>query len=202
MKNVILLTLTMFLVSVGYAQTKYPIKTIFKGDSVVILSVQQSEQINSAIGKAMRSTVELKELREKIQTKDSEIEKLKLALSDQNMIIDSLTKVLLEQLNQESLEDSLWKWSLGPTLIYTQYPEDSVVYLMDLSHYYMTTDDFGIVMVRMTDREYAKYVEFNEKYGLSEEAFWQFRTDMRIEKMPDNVMQERKVWKYKRKEKK
>jgi hypothetical protein len=65
----------------------------------------------------------------------------------------------------------------------------------------MTTDDFGIIMVRMSDKEYAKYLDFNSKYGMSEEAFWQFRSDMRIKTVSDEEVKERRVWKYKRKEK-
>ncbi len=58
------------------------------------------------------------------------------------------------------LQDSLWKWALGPTLIYTTYPDTDVVYLMDLSQYYFTTDDFGIIMVKMSEKEYKKYLLF------------------------------------------
>ncbi len=34
---------------VGLSQTKYPIQTIYKGDSVVILTIRQSFDINKAI---------------------------------------------------------------------------------------------------------------------------------------------------------
>lgn len=199
MKKLIFITLALLITNAASSQTKYPIKTIFKGDSVVIISVQQSAQINAAISKATKNSAES---REKMQAKDAEIEKMKLIITEQNVHIDSLSNALLEYLNKETVSpDSLWKWSLGPTLIYTQYPEDSAVYLMDLSHYYMTTDDFGIIMVRMSDKEYAKYLDFNSKYGMSEEAFWQFRSDMRIKTVSDEEMKERRVWKYKRKEK-
>ena len=41
----IFLTISLF----GFSQIKYPIQTIYRGDSVVILSVKQSVDINKAI---------------------------------------------------------------------------------------------------------------------------------------------------------
>jgi hypothetical protein len=97
----------------------------------------------------------------------------------------------------DNLADSLWKWALGPTLIYTQWPDNNAVYLMDLSEYYMATDDFGIIMVKMSAKEYTKYLTFKQTYGLPESAFWQFRTEMNIKKLRRPVTDKRKVWKYK-----
>jgi hypothetical protein len=96
-----------------------------------------------------------------------------------------------------SLQDSLWKWALGPTLIYTTYPDNTNVYLMDLSHYYMATDDFGIVMAKMLPRDYKKYKDFVTAYGLDEKAVWRFRNEMNIEYLPHLKVEEKKVWKYK-----
>ena len=119
-------------------------------------------------------------------------------LSEQNAYIDSLSNVLLQKWEcGEKLYDSIWTWALGPSIIYTLYPDDSTVYVMDLSHYYMVTDDFGIVMARMSDREYIKYQAFISKYGLSEEAFWRFRNEMKIRNVKDTELQEKKVWKSK-----
>ncbi len=96
-----------------------------------------------------------------------------------------------------SLQDSLWKWALGPTLIYTTYPDEDNVYLFDLSHYYMATDDFGIVLGKMLPKEYKKYQEFVLKYGLDEKAIWKFKNEMNIEYLSKSRMEEKKVWKYK-----
>ena len=98
----------------------------------------------------------------------------------------------------DNLADSLWKWALGPTLIYTQWPDNNVVYLMDLSEYYMATDDFGIIMVKMSTKEYTKYLNFKQLYGLPESAFWQFRMDMNIKRLKKPSTADRKVWKYKK----
>jgi hypothetical protein len=198
MKNLITVLFLMFSL-VSFSQTNYPIKTIFKGDSVIILTIQQSEDINAVIEKNSKL---LKESNKKIKERDEQILKLESVLLEQNVYIDSLSKILLKHLNREdtvnSLIDSLWKWSLGPSLIYTQYPDDSTVYIMDLSHHYMTTDDFGIIMVQMSDREYKKYQEFIQNYGMSEQAFWDFRNNIRIKRLPSDEIDERRVWKFRK----
>lgn len=214
MKNLFLLILIVLLPILGYGQ--YPIKTIFKGDSVIILTIQQSENINKMIEKNSKQN---KESSKKMQEKDSEIQRLNELVLERNSEIDSLKKlldiknnfndslstVLSEMLrieeNESAIADSLWKWALGPTLIYTQYPDDDNVYLFDLSHYYMTTDDFGIVMSKMNERDFKKYKEFIETYGLDEKAIWRFKNEMNIEYLSKVKMEEKKVWKYKRKKK-
>jgi hypothetical protein len=177
----------------GMAQ--YPIKTIFKGDSVIILTIQQSEKINEMLEKSSKS---IKESNKKNKEYEEEIEKLNKTLSNQNAYIDSLSNLLLERWTcNEDIYDSLWTWALGPSIIYTLYPDDSTVYVMDLSHYYMTTYDFGVILARMSDKEYLKYQAFISRYGLSEEAFWRFRNEMKIRNIRDTDMKQEKVWKSK-----
>ncbi len=177
----------------GMAQ--YPIKTIFKGDSVIILTIQQSEKINEMLEKSSKS---IKETNNKNKEYEKEIEKLNETLSNQNAYIDSLSNLLLQRWTcNEDIYDSLWTWALGPSIIYTLYPDDSTVYVMDLSHYYMTTYDFGVILARMSDKEYIKYQAFISRYGLSEEAFWRFRNEMKIRNIRDTDMKQEKVWKSK-----
>lgn len=198
MKKLLLLISLMLMSFVGYSQ--YPIKTIFKGDSVIILTVEQSEKINLMIEKNSKS---IKELTKKNKEYEEELRKLNQIILEQNKNIDSLSNIILEYIKQDkindevnSIIDSLWKWSLGPSIIYTEYPDDSTVYVMDLSEYYMTTDDFGIVMVKMSEREYKEYLEFVKTYGLNELAFWKFRSDMRIKLLTIKEQENRRVWKY------
>lgn len=177
----------------GMAQ--YPIKTIFKGDSVIILTIQQSEKINEMLEKSSKS---IKETNNKNKEYEKEIEKLNETLSNQNDYIDSLSNLLLQRWTcNEDIYDSLWTWALGPSIIYTLYPDDSTVYVMDLSHYYMTTYDFGVILARMSDKEYIKYQAFISRYGLSEESFWRFRNEMKIRNVRDTDMKQEKVWKSK-----
>ena len=177
----------------GMAQ--YPIKTIFKGDSVIILTIQQSEKINEMLEKSSKS---IKETNNKNKEYEKEIEQLNETLSNQNAYIDSLSNLLLQRWTcNEDIYDSLWTWALGPSIIYTLYPDDSTIYVMDLSHYYMTTYDFGVILARMSDKEYIKYQAFISRYGLSEESFWRFRNEMKIRNIRDTDMKQEKVWKSK-----
>jgi hypothetical protein len=186
---------------------QYPIKTIFKGDSVVILTVSQSNSINSSIEKSSKT---IRDLRAKIKSQEDTILQLKRIIRDQDSarvsqrgVVDTLVSRLEKcegSMNQcEEVYDSLWIWALGPSLIYTQYPDDDTVYILDLSRYYMTTDDFGIIMPRMSDKEYEKYKEFVQKYGMDQKAIWEFKNDIDIKSLPKDEIMNRKVWKYKKK---
>ena len=193
MKKLIFVIGIMLMSLSGMAQ--YPIKTIFKGDSVIILTIQQSEKINEMLEKSSKS---IKETNNKNKEYEKEIEKLNETLSNQNDYIDSLSNLLLQRWTcNEDIYDSLWTWALGPSIIYTLYPDDSTVYVMDLSHYYMTTYDFGVILARMSDKEYIKYQAFISRYGLSEESFWRFRNEMKIRNVRDTDMKQEKVWKSK-----
>jgi len=193
MKKLIFVIGIMLMSLSGMAQ--YPIKTIFKGDSVIILTIQQSEKINEMLEKSSKS---IKETNNKNKEYETEIEKLNETLSNQNDYIDSLSNLLLQRWTcNEDIYDSLWTWALGPSIIYTLYPDDSTVYVMDLSHYYMTTYDFGVILARMSDKEYIKYQAFISRYGLSEESFWRFRNEMKIRNVRDTDMKQEKVWKSK-----
>jgi hypothetical protein len=193
MKKLIFVIGIMLMSLSGMAQ--YPIKTIFKGDSVIILTIQQSEKINEMLEKSSKS---IKETNNKNKEYEKEIEKLNETLSNQNAYIDSLSNLLSQRWTcNEDIYDSLWTWALGPSIIYTLYPDDSTVYVMDLSHYYMTTYDFGVILARMSDKEYIKYQAFISRYGLSEESFWRFRNEMKIRNVRDTDMKQEKVWKSK-----
>jgi hypothetical protein len=193
MKKLIFVIGIMLMSLSGMAQ--YPIKTIFKGDSVIILTIQQSEKINEMLEKSSKS---IKETNNKNKEYEKEIEKLNETLSNQNAYIDSLSNLLSQRWTcNEDIYDSLWTWALGPSIIYTLYPDDSTVYVMDLSHYYMTTYDFGVILARMSDKEYIKYQAFISRYGLSEESFWRFRNEMKIRNIRDTDMKQEKVWKSK-----
>ena len=52
-------------------------------------------------------------------------------------------------------------------------------------------------MVKMSDKEFAKYQTFKQMYGLPEQAYWQFRTEMNIKRLKKPATTNRKVWKYK-----
>jgi hypothetical protein len=65
----------------------------------------------------------------------------------------------------------------------------------------MTTDNFGIVMSKMNERDFKKYKEFIETYGIDEKSIWKLKNEMNIEYLSNIKMEEKKVWKYKRRKK-
>jgi hypothetical protein len=196
---------------------KYPYTTIDEDGvtKIVVMTTDQADLINK---KYKDMEAELNALKSTIKTQRDTITKQKVIIKTQidtilkqevviKTQVDTITKynekvVYIEtdkdSLNTEytSLLDSLWGWALGPTLIYTTYPDTNAVYLMDLSQYYLTTDDFGVIMVKMSDKEYQKYLLFKQTYGLTEEVFWQFRNEVKVKRLKPSDLDERKVWKY------
>jgi hypothetical protein len=197
---------------------KYPYTTIDEdGETkIVVMTTDQADLINK---KYKDMEAELNALKTTIKTQQDTIIKQRVIIKIQTDTIlkqevviktqvDTITryneKVVYIKTDKDSintqfssLQDSLWKWALGPTLIYTTYPDNTNVYLMDLSHYYMTTDHFGIVMAKMLPRDYKKYKDFVTAYGLDEKALWRFKNEMNIEYLPHLKVEEKKVWKYK-----
>lgn len=181
------------------------------------MTTEQADLINK---KYKEMEAELNALKATIKTQRDTITKQKVIIQTQidtilkqeiviKTQVDTITKynekvVYIEtdkdslSVEYTSLQDSLWKWALGPTLIYTTYPNTNTVYLMDLSQYYLTTDDFGIIMVKMSEKEYKKYLLFKQTYGLTEEVFWQFRNEVKVKRLKQSDLDERKVWKYRR----
>lgn len=179
------------------AQNSYPIKTIFKGDSVVILTIDQSEEINKILdlNNKQASYYKAKSLEYELR-----IDSLKSVALGLNSRIESLVVERDSALkSSDDILDSLWTWSLGPSLLYSQYPDDTTMYILDLTRYYLTTDDFGIFMPRMSDREYKRYVDYITSTGMSPKAFSDFKNNGDFEIINKEKIRRRKVWKYRRK---
>lgn len=195
--RLLILTLA-FLISIGAAsQDKYPIKTIFKGDSVVILTIQQSEEINRILELNNKQATYYKS---RSLVYESRIDSLKSVVEDLNSTIAGLETERDSALkSSDDILDSLWTWSLGPSLLYSQYPNDTTMYILDLTRYYLTTDDFGIFMPRMSDREYQRYVDYITSTGLSPKAFSDFKNEGDFEIINKEKIRRRKVWKYRKK---
>lgn len=200
---------------------KYPYTTIDDNNrKIVIMTVEQADLINKKYQELQTAHTALQESHTTLKEEhlivkqinetqgDTIVNQLHLIRSQRDTIAKYTT--IAGSLNSKqntttndyyTLQDSLWKWSLGPSLIYTEYPDDSTVYVLDLSHHYMATDDFGIIMVKMSDKEYAKYLKFTKEYGLDEEAFWSFRNNMKIKRLSHVDVTKQRVWKYKTRQK-
>ena len=162
----LLLICFMLMSFVGY--TQYPIKTIFKGDSVIILTIEQSEKINAMIDKKVAEVKEIRKRESKSKVINDSLSQINQILLEENRVlkqingiqqsfIDSITRISKgsESTNRYVL-DSLWNWALGPSIIYTQYPDDTTIYVMDLSEYYLINYDFGYSLQKMSKREFKK----------------------------------------------
>ena len=156
----IFLTISLF----GFSQIKYPIQTIYRGDSVVILSVKQSIEINKVIEKQKKI---IREQNKKIVALNKTIDSLSRINNRVNTVIDSI----------QYIADTTYKWAdeinlvlfelaAGPSLVYTIPPYNSV-YFINLDDYNMTSIDYGetIQLVKMTQKEYDYWNELKKQYN-------------------------------------
>jgi uncharacterized coiled-coil protein SlyX len=208
MKKVLLVLLFVLFGMLSYSQPKYPIKTIFRGDSVVILTIQQSENINKMIEKNSKL---VKENNEKVQEYVNRIKALELANSYQNAYIDSLSDVLLEcwlkteeiQYNAdtlfkqyEELNLTIYEMAVGPTLLYTLPPYKDVLFL-NLKHFNMFIDSDGsLILERMTPAQMKKYDNWRETYGNESLMHINYQKVIRFRNFQDELL-ERVIWKDK-----
>jgi hypothetical protein len=196
MKRIIIFFTFLILSICGY--TQYPIQTIFKGDSVVILTIKQSEEINKTIEKNKDIN---KENRNKITQLKILIDSLNQIVNkkDNQILILSQLKDSIQKSNDEFI-DSIWKWSLSPSIIFTQNKNDTILYVIDLSRYYLTTDEYGIFLPRMKDSEYNDFIKFINSDGdenNSKRRGFGGLGDM--EYLGPERARQRKVWKHKSK---
>ena len=158
-----LLLIFLLIPLLGFSQTKYPIQTIFRGDSVVILSIKQSININKAIDSQKRV---IRDQNKKIVALNKTIDSLSRINNRVNTVIDSI----------QYIADTTYKWAdefnmvireraIGPCLLYTIPPYDSVFFL-DLSRYRMYSTDYGekIELELMSDKQYAEFRRLQDLY--------------------------------------
>ena len=166
MKTVLTIILCLF-TFIGISQIKYPIQTIYKGDSVVILSIKQSIDINRAIETQKKI---IREQSRKITVLNNRIDSLKSAAGNVPSIIDSL-KYIADTTYKwaDELNMTLWEYATHGAFIYV-IPPYNKLYFVNLDDYNLYTHDWGDVFVfeKMTREEYIEYkkyrAEFNKKF--------------------------------------
>jgi hypothetical protein len=159
----ILLLLGFLLISIlGLSQTKYPIQTIYKGDSVVVLSIKQSIDINKAIETQKRI---IREQTRKIALLNKIVDSLKMAAGN-SRVLDSIQYVA----------DTTYKWADDLNLTIREMamhgsflymlPPYNKVYFVNLDDYNLYSYDDGSVLVfeKMTKQEYAEYKKHREEH--------------------------------------
>ena len=144
----------------------------------------QSIIIKSQIDTIYKKEIEIKF---KIDTIQKYSDKVVYVENDKTSQLNKL-KIDYDSLEEsnKALKDTIWKWAICPTLIFTDFPNDTSVYLLDLSRYYMYEKDFSIYFEPMTNRQYMKFNAFVNTYGVSNSAWWKFRNNYKIKRyIPD-----------------
>lgn len=167
-----LLLIFLFFITQSLSAQNYPIKTKLKKDSVVILSVDQYEVMQTLLENQKQRVANYKRENSK---KDKEIEIFVNALIRKNFMIDSL---LYELKNKNSDYDSLKikldtveKWiynsSIDNTYLYYSYREQQVIGI-DFGSYILIgnkrTGNFNIVR-RAPIEEDEKWKNYNRLYS-------------------------------------
>jgi hypothetical protein len=113
------------------AQSRYPLQTVFKGDSVVILTKKQADDINIVFEKQTQEIQQLKAQKQEIVYLNDSLKAFHVEYT--NFYVEKLKRLdLLEHLIYCAAVDGTW--------IYYSYI-DSTIRLVDLSFYYVDLDN-------------------------------------------------------------
>lgn len=125
--------------SLIFSQSNYPLKTVIKGDSVVILTVQQADDINNIFESQKAKIAAFKK---DLITKDSIIAILDTIILEKERVI--IEHVFDDQIAQrlDMLEAWLLDASINNVWIYYSW-DDSTMYAVDLSQYYVQKDNMN-----------------------------------------------------------
>jgi|694.fasta_scaffold10265_12 hypothetical protein len=135
MKKIFLLFNFLFITFLLHGQNSYPIQTILKGDSVVIYTTDQSNDLNLTIEnqRFLSSTYKTK-----LEDYSKKIDSLEKNINNKQMVIDSL---YLTHKNQDSLQQRLYvlenwliKASIDNSYIYMSWPDHTIKFV-DLTLY-------------------------------------------------------------------
>jgi hypothetical protein len=119
------------------SQSNYPLQTVIKGDSVVILTKAQAKNIND-IFESQKATIASYKI--KIATKDSLLAVKDTLLIHKTEVIEHFNYNLDLQKRLDLLEHWLVNTAINNAWIYYSW-KDTLVYSVDLSHHYVRKDD-------------------------------------------------------------
>lgn len=146
-------------------QNKYPIQTIFKGDSVVVLSIKQSMDINKALDTQKRI---IREQARKIIALNKTIDSLNKIIANIPNMLDSIQYVADTTYKwADELNMTLWEYATNGAFIYT-IPPYNKLYFVNLDDYNLYTHEYGKILVfeKMTKSEYEEYKKFREEFDM------------------------------------
>ena len=146
-------------------QNKYPIQTLYRGDSVVILSIKQSIDINKAIETQKRI---IREQGKKITSLNNKIDSLNNIVENIPNMLDSIKYVADTTYKwADELNMTLWEYATNGAFIYT-IPPYNKLYFVNLDDYNLYTHEYGKILVfeKMTKSEYEEYKKFREEFDM------------------------------------
>ena len=193
-----LITLIFLMISsVTMGQLKYPIQTIYRGDSVVIITIKQSLDINKGI-----------------ETQRKIIREQNKKILSQNKKIDSLTNIITKLSGDvdsiQYIADTTYKWAdeinlvlfemaAGPSLVYT-IPPYNYIYFINLDDYNMFSINYGetIQLVRMTPKEYEYWNKLKKQYNQEYYPAVDYFKGIQFKDLEKELrLYEQKIWKNK-----
>lgn len=197
-----LLLISILLTSVvTLGQGKYPIQTLYKGDSVVILTTEQSIDINKAISSQKKI---IREQAKKIATLNNKVDSLNNIIASIPTTLtnatDSLQYVADTTLKwAEELNLTLWEYATNGAFIYV-IPPDNKLYFINLDDYNLYSTDYGqsISFQKMTKKEYEEYKEYKKEFANMVSPGINYFHNFEFADFEDMVRRyDRKVWKNK-----
>ena len=124
--------------SLIFSQSNYPLKTVIKGDSVVILTVKQADDINN-IFESQRAKIATLKL--DIATRDSLLAVKEILLIEKTQVIDNFVFDTVIAKRLDIIEHWLLDAGINSTWIYYSW-KDTMLYAVDLSQYKIRKDDY------------------------------------------------------------
>jgi hypothetical protein len=124
--------------SLIFSQSNYPLKTVIKGDSVVILTVKQADDINN-IFESQKAKIAALKL--DIAIRDSLLALKEIQLIEKTQVIDNFVFDTIIAKRLDIIEHWLLDAGINSTWIYYSW-KDTMLYAVDLSQYKVRKDDY------------------------------------------------------------
>ena len=123
--------------SLIFSQSSYPLQTVIKGDSVVILTKKQAKDINDIFE---NQKAKIASYKIELASKDSLLAVKDTLLIEKIKVIEHFNYNLELQKRLDLLEHWLVNTAINNAWIYYSW-KDTLVYSVDLSHHYVKKDD-------------------------------------------------------------
>jgi hypothetical protein len=124
--------------SLIFSQSNYPLKTVIKGDSVVILTVEQADNINTIFE---NQKAKIASLKLDVAKRDSLLALKELEIIEKTQVIDNFIFDTVIAKRLDIIEQWLLDAGINSTWIYYSW-KDTILYAVDLSQYKIRKDDY------------------------------------------------------------